>query len=185
MSQDESFPSAGRYVAVVFLELAAFRSALDSLVEGGFDPAGISVLGDYDAVQDHFGGRIPEASEIADRPDAPRESLDTQSSVHRALNVIGETLAAIGLLGASAAAFAVGGPVGVAVGVGADTEATVEGTLERFVEKNLSARYKESLGTGGLVAWVHVYSQDEQEKAEKILKEAGGHHVHAVEAGQG
>jgi hypothetical protein len=182
MPEEDSYPNSGRYVAVVFFDLKSFRSALDALLEGGFDPAGISVLGEYDAVQDHFGGKIPDAAKIADRPDTPRESLDTQTAVHRAMTIIGETLAAIGVMGASAAAYAVGGPVGVAVGIGADTETTVEKTLDRFVETSLANRYKESLATGGLVAWVHVYDTDRQAKAEQILGKAGGHHVHAVDA---
>ena len=181
MAETDDYPRSGRLVAAIFHDMARFRAAVDALVGAQVDPARISILGPHEAVQDHFAGRVPEASELADRPDTPRESLDDQTAVHRALRIVGETAAAIGLMGATAAAYAVGGPVGVAIGVGADTEASVEGTLERFVDQGNLARYKQSLADGGLVLWVQVFSAEEQGRAAELLTGAGGEGVHAVE----
>ena len=181
MPTSSDYPRSGRLVAAVFHDADSFRGAITALVSADFDPAQISILAPHEAVRDHFGGQMPSAEVLANRPDTPRESLDTQTAVHRFFNLIGETVAAIGLFGAAAAAYAVGGPVGVAVGVGADADATVEGTLERYVESGSVARYKESLEAGGLVLWVEVHGAEDEDRATDLLKQAGGEQVHAVD----
>lgn len=181
MAISPDFPNSGRLVAAIFHDADSFRAAITELVSADFDPAQVSILAPHEAVRDHFGGQVPTADVLADRSDTPRESLDNQTAVHRFFNLIGETVAAIGLFGAAAAAYAVGGPVGVAIGVGADADATVEGTLERYVESGSVARYRESLEAGGLVLWVEVHAVEDEDRAAVLLKQVGGKQVHSVD----
>jgi hypothetical protein len=89
----------------VFDEASAFRRELRALLRAGFDWTAITVLAENGTVSDHFGGRIPEAAELADRPHTPREDLYSGGALSAAIHFIAETVSTIGT---------VGGPVGLA-----------------------------------------------------------------------
>lgn len=166
-----------RTVAAVFHDVAAFEGALDALMAAGFDASAISILGSHQALVDHF-GEIPAPEELADAPDTPRDSLDTENTLHRAIDIIGDTLATISEIGAAAAAYAVGGPVGIASGAADTTDRTVEGLLSGYVDGRYRERFEENVRDGGLVCWVHAGDADGAARAAQVLSDAGGEHVH-------
>ncbi len=168
------------YVAAVFQDVDGFRNALGSLVSAGFPAANISILGEHQAVADHFGGAIPAASELADRLDTPREPIDDEQTLEKAVRVLGESLSMIGTIGAAGIAYAVGGPVGVAVGTGAAAETKVEDVLLNRVDRHYSERFEQGIRDGGLVCWVHAQNENEAQRAQEVLKNAGGSEVHSV-----
>lgn len=178
----QSYPKGGRYVAGVFRDAGAFKQALADLLARGFDRAVVSVLANHATLRDHFDGAIPAAEELADRPDTPREDLDTEGAVDTAIRFLAEGISILGVIGAAGAAYAVGGPVGVAAGAGAATEATLEGALSRTVDTAYTERYERSVRDGGVVCWVHAYSAVEAHAAREILAEHGGEHVHERDA---
>ena len=167
-------------VAAVFDDAAKFKDALQDLVHAGFDHDRISILAAHDDVAAHFGGEVPEARQLEDRRDAPRESLDVQHRIQSAIHALGEVVGSLAMVAAAGAAYAVGGPVGVASVAGEQTEESVEGTLERFVDTQYAERYRETLADGGLVCWVAVAGAAEARKAQGLLEAAGGADVHTV-----
>ena len=169
-----------RSVVGVFGDAAAFEHALDSLLKAGFDAAEISVLGDHQAIVDHF-GRVPRPSVLTDSPDTPREALDTETTLHKAIDVIAGTLAVIGEVGAAAAAYAVGGPVGVSAKLADLTDSTVENMLSGYVDSSYHERFEQNVKDGGVICWVHVSGARRATKATRILTDAGGKHVHETE----
>ena len=54
-----------RCVVGIFREVAAFERALDGLLKAGFEASTISVLGNHQAIVDHF-GRVPRPDEMTD-----------------------------------------------------------------------------------------------------------------------
>ena len=168
------------FVAAIFHDLDPFKQALSALLAAGTEPANISVLGEHQAVLDHFGGIVPDAKDLADRLDSPREPLDMEQAVERAVRLIGEGLSIIGTIGAAGLAYAVGGPVGIAVGAGAAAETKVDDILLDYVDRSYSERFEQSIRDGGLVCWVHARNADEADAVSGILSGNGGTEVHCV-----
>ncbi len=155
--------------------------ALDGLLKAGFDASAISVLGSHQAIVDHF-GRVPEPDEMTDARDTPREALDTEVTLHKAIDFIAGTLAMISEVGTAAAAYAVGGPVGVEAGSADLTDATVESVLSRYVDNSYRERFEQNVRDGGMICWVHTPGDDAVAAASQILSAAGGQHVHETES---
>lgn len=169
-----------RRIVGVFRDTAAFERALDGLLKAGFDAASISVLGSHQAILDHF-GRVPRPREMTDAPDTPREALDTETTLHKAIDVIASTLAVIGEVGAAAAAYAVGGPVGVSAKLADLTEGTVESVLSGYVDGSYHERFEQNVRDGGVICWVHASNPDQAATATRVLTDAGGQHIHETD----
>jgi hypothetical protein len=169
-----------RSIVGIFREVAAFERALDGLLKAGFDASTISVLGDHQAIIDHF-GRVPRPDEMTDAADTPREALDTEVALHKAIDFIAGTLALISEVGAAAAAYAVGGPVGVAAGSADLADTTVDSVLSGYVNGSYHERFEENVRDGGTICWVHTADDSEAAAATKVLAAAGGEHIHETE----
>ena len=178
MSTSQSGP---RHVAAIFDTATAFEQALDRLQEAGIETDAISILGAHGALKDHFGDAIPPVEVLADRRDTPREGLDVQRGVAKAIHALGEGLATIGMIGMTGIAYAVGGPVGLASMVSDETEASVENAIDRHVGEHYREQYKEAVGDGGLVMWVAVQDTAGEKHVTKLLEAADGTHIHAVD----
>ncbi len=181
MAKDDAKGTTGdHYLVAVFDDAAAFRGGLQALLSARFDRARISVLAEHRIVADRFGGTIPPGSELADRPETPREDLDTEGALHKAIDVIAEGVSLIGMVGTAAMAYVLGGPVGVATGIGSSTEATVAGVLQSHVDDSYKERFAESVRDGGVVCWVHVHGPVEDQAARRALLENGAGDVHEI-----
>jgi len=180
MATRDGEAAAARSVTAIFHDAHAFTAALGALLDAGFDRSAISVLADHDAVMDHF-GRMPEPGEMADRADTPREDLDTEGALHRAIRFIAETAAIVGEIGVAGAAFAVGGPVGAASGAATATDLSLGDVFGRYIDRRYRERFEESVRDGGVVCWVHVRGDAEREAATAALMKSGGEHVHTVD----
>lgn len=167
-------------VVGVFREVAAFERALDRLLKAGFEASAISVLGSHKEIIDQF-GRIPRPNEMTDNPHTPRETLETESALHKAVDVIAGTLALISEVGAAAAAYAIGGPVGVAAASADLTESTIDHVLSGYIDDSYREQFEENLRDGGLICWVLTPDDKAAVAAARILALAGGHYVHEAE----
>lgn len=167
-------------IVCTFHDVAGFEQALRGLLKAGFDAGAISVLGSHDAIVEHF-GRVPQPEELADAPDTPREALDTERAVRKAVEFIAETLALVTEVGTAAAAYAVGGPVGVAAGSADMAELNVENVLSRFVDSGYHERFEQNVRDGGLICWVHTTGKRSIGKARKALEAAGGTQIHQTD----
>jgi len=180
MSAKAAIPEEGHYVVGVFHDADAFVKTLGALLRADFDRAAISILADHGAVRDHF-GRIPDPAEMADRADTPREDLDTEGALHKAIRFIAETAAIIGEIGAAGAALAVGGPIGAATAAATTTDASVGDVFSRYVDGRYRSRFEASVRDGGVVCWVHVRNPKERDAAAARLSSGGGKDVHEVD----
>ncbi len=169
-----------RSVAGIFRDVAAFERSLDGLLKAGFDASTISVLGSHQAIVDHFGW-VPRLKEMADSPDTPREALDTEVALHKAIDFIAGTLALISEVGAAAAAYAVGGPVGVAAGSADLIDTTVDSVLSGYVDDSYRERFEQNVRDGGMICWVHTPRDDAVAAASQVLAAAGGKYIHETE----
>lgn len=181
MSDANDYPTTGRHVVGVFHSVDDFKQAARALRTAGFDRAAVSVLAGHDMVADHFDGEIPAPEDLADRPDTPREDLDTEDAIDDVIGFVARGLSTIGGVLVTGAAFAVGAPVGIATGTGMVTEATVEDALSDRVHADYADRFEQSVRDGGLVCWVHVYDAGREKAALAALREQGADHVHAVD----
>lgn len=166
-----------RSVVCVFHDVAGFERALDALLKAGFEAGEISILGSHQDIVDHF-GRVPRPEEMTDAPGTPRESLETEAALHKAIDFISDALALVSEVGAAAAAYAVGGPVGVAAGSADLTDRTVEKILSGYVDDNYRERFEANVRDGGLICWVRASDDAAAIEAARVLAGAGGSHVH-------
>lgn len=169
-----------RSIVGIFREVAAFERALNGLLKAGFDASAISVLGSHQAIVDHF-ERLPQRNELIDAPDTPREALDTEAALHKAIDFIAGTLALISEVGAAAAAYAVGGPVGVAAGSADLIDTTVDSVLSGYVDDSYRERFEQNVRDGGMICWVHTPGDDAVAAASQVLAAAGGKYIHETE----
>jgi len=175
MASDEK-----RSVVCVFHDVAGFEGALKGLLKAGFDASAISVLGRHDEIVDHF-GQVPRPEEMSDAADTPRETLETEVALHKAIDYLSDALALISEVGAAAAAYAVGGPVGVAAGSADLTETTVDNILSGFVDGNYRGRFEQSVRDGGLICWVQTPDDATAAAAVRLLEAAGAGQIHQTE----
>ncbi len=164
-------------VVGVFDNVNAFIEAMEKLVEAGHRRNDISILGNHQAILDHF-GTLPGVEELADRMDTPRESLEVHDSVRDVIDFLSDSMAVIAQIGTAAAAFAVGGPIGVSTGAAAETDENLGGFLGRISDEHWRHRLEQSARDGGIVCWVRADSGTTAGNAEKTLKAAGASHIH-------
>lgn len=173
-------PSKECLVVGVFESVDGFSRALEELVAGGYRRSDISILGDHQSIIDHF-GTMPDVDELADRMDTPRDSLESHETLGEMIGFLSDSMAVIAQIGTAAAAFAVGGPIGVSTGAAAETEENLGGFLERISDEHWRHRLERSAQDGGIICWVRADNSDAAEKAEKILADAGGGHIHRTD----
>ena len=174
--------AATHRVAGIFRDLAQFEAAVGALREAGFGEAQISVLGSADALHEEYGHHVPPAEALADRADAPRETLESEGALKQVMHFLGETAATISMLVVAGAAFFVGGPIGVAAQASTRTDLSVEAALDGFIDDAYAVRFKQNLSDGALVCWVDAPDAEAMIAAVKILEASGGDHVHEVPA---
>jgi hypothetical protein len=175
--------AATHRVAGIFRDLGQFEAAVDALHDAGFADSQISVLGSAAALHEEYGRHVPPAEDLADRPDAPRETLESESALKQVLHFLGETAATISLLVVAGAAFFVGGPIGVASQASDCTDLSIEASLDGFIDDAYAVRFKQKQTEGGLVCWVDAVDAETMIAAVKLLETAGADHVHEVPAG--
>jgi hypothetical protein len=170
-------------IAGIFTNVSQFESAVHALRDAGFAEAQISVLGSAAALHEEYGRHVPPPEELADRADAPRETIEAEGALKQVMHFLGETAATISMLAVAGAAFFVGGPIGVAAQASTRTDLTVEAALDGFVDDAYAVRFRQNLTEGGLVCWVDAADAEAMIAAIKILEAGGGDHVHEVQSG--
>lgn len=181
MQEDQNATAGECVVVAAFDSIAKFASALDGLVAAGFRQTEISILGDHQALIDHF-GHIPSVDELIERLDTPRESLADESAMRDVFRFVSESLAVVAEIGTAAAAYAVGGPIGVAAGAPTVTEHSLNDFLEDYSDSRLKRHLEENVRDGGIVCWVHAHTREQADRAVAALEGAGGGHIHRIRA---
>ena len=139
-----------------------------------------------DAVREKLGTTYVPAEEFADVPDAPREAFVARRELTLALTGAAGILTFIGATAAAFGVVASGGALALVVAAAAAGGAATAGgagaliaPLSREQAKELQAQ----MAAGGLVLWVRVRSPQQEEKAQRILKDHGAEavRVHEIE----
>jgi outer membrane lipoprotein SlyB len=174
-----------REASAVFDKAQELQAAAEQLLGAGFTHADISVLGSEAALRAKFGGKVPNASELAANPDTPRAALVSSGARTEGLAAIAGIPVYVGGAGAAAVAALEGATAlataGAAVGVG-----LAAGALGLYVEHRMAKRHSDQidkhLKNGGLVLWVRTDDSSKEMDALKLLRKSGAQdiRVHTV-----
>ncbi len=176
-----------REVAGVFRSHAALEAAVKALLLEGFDRADIDLMASVDAVREKLGDiyvapeALPEVPGIPRREFVARDDKATLvAGIASILSYVGATAAAIGVV-ASGGALALA--LAAAAAGGAATGALGLALVHRILGQEPGDEIQHALDMGGLVVWVRVRSLQQEEAAQKILREHGGEavRVHEIE----
>jgi hypothetical protein len=187
---DTSAEDTTREASAVFDGAAALQSAVDDLLEAGLPRACLSVLGSDEAIRAKFGGKIPDAHDLAENPDTPRGNFVSSDAHAEGIAALAGIPVYVGGAGAAAIAALEGATIvataGAALGVG-----LAAGALGRYLARRMEKRHAheidEHLQHGGLVLWVRVDDEVQEAKALKALRENGAKdiHLHTVRLPEG
>lgn len=175
-----------REAAGIFDARDALDAAVDALLLAGFDRSQIDLMASVEAVRDKLGDVYVAPEELPDVPGVPRRAYVAREDVAiplaataGILTYVGATAAALGVVASGGAlALAVAAAIaGGAVGSGAGT------LLARFIGREEAKELEEQMAAGGLILWVRVRSPEQEEKAQRILKDHGAEavRVHEIE----
>jgi len=174
-----------REASAVFDTSAALQAGVDALLEASFTRDDLSVLGSEEAIRAKFGGKVPDASELAESADTPRGTFVSSDSRSEGLAAAAGIPVYIGGAGAAAVAALEGATIivtaGAAIGVG-----LAAGALGLYVANRMEKRHSDQIDKhlkhGGLVLWVRTDDKAREVKALKVLRKNGARdiRVHTV-----
>ncbi|MBK3800688.1 hypothetical protein GAY33_15835 [Azospirillum brasilense] len=175
-----------REVAGVFRSPDALDAAADALLRGGFDRADIDLMAHPDTIREKLGGVYAPAEELADVPDVPRRAYIAHEDVATTTALVAGVLSYVGAAAAALGVVASGGTLALALAAAAAGGAA-GGGVGALISRALGAERARELETlmavGGLVLWVRVRTPEQEEKAQRILREhsAEAVRVHEIE----
>lgn len=171
-------------VAAVFHDVAALENAVEKLTAAGFGDGDFNIMGTDETIREKLADGFMAVEEVADDPRVPRRAFIPRPTRRLfeagAIGVPAFLLGMAGLAGviATGGAAALGLAVlGASGALGATLGAALAGVMEEHHAKTLA----EAMEGGGIVLWVRASTPEAQETAIRVLKEAGGDHVHAHE----
>ena len=174
-----------REVVGVFPDETAFLAAVDDLLERGFDRADLSVLGHGRNAKVGFDRLARGAASLADDGNIPRAALVTPEAISQAkAAAIGLPLYA-GTLGGLLAVVATGGtlafaiPVAVAGGLAGSGLGAIGA---RVVGRAHRRDIEDQVAAGGILLWARTDTPEREERAQRLMKRAGGKSVHVHQA---
>lgn len=157
------------------------ESAIDELLEAGFDRADISLLAGHTAVEDKLGHMYQKVSDLEDDAEVPREAYVSKESVGAAEGALFGSLAYVGAVAAAGAIVASGGTLAavIAAAAAAGGVGGVIGTvLAGWLDLHHANYLAEQLDRGGLLLWVRTWNKDQEKRAQEILGKHSAHDVH-------
>lgn len=173
-----------REVAGVFRSPDALDAAADALLRAGFDRADIDLMAHPDTIREKLGGVYAPAEELADVPDVPRHAFVAHEDVATTTALVAGTLSYIGAAAAALGVVASGGTLALALAAAAAGGAA-GGGVGALISRVLGAERARDLETlmaaGGLVLWVRVRTSDQEDKAQRTLREHGAEAVRVHE----
>jgi hypothetical protein len=178
-----------REVTGVFRSLDALRAAGADLLLAGFDRSDVNVIAPPDEVRSKLGAAaayIP-AEELADMPRVPRQPLFADDDIGNFKAVVASTLGSLAaVLTALVVVLSGGSPV--RIGVTAVLVGLAVGGIGLVVAPKLFGQDKfkgleHLLAARGIVIWVRVRSNAQEDRAREILAAHGANavRIHEIE----
>ena len=173
-----------REAVAVFHDHKTFQSAVDDLLNAGFDYCDISLLAGEKAVEQKLGHLYEKVSELEDDPNVPRVAYADRDSLVEGRAALAGGLGYIGAVAAAGAIVATGGTLAVAIAgaVIAGGSGGVIGTLgARWLGRDRAKDVETQLEKGGLLLWVRLRDKEVERKALQILSRLSADDVHVHE----
>ncbi|HEV2301404.1 MAG TPA: hypothetical protein VGR91_07530 [Stellaceae bacterium] len=161
MSEAASTPAAVREAVASFPDRAHFRAAVSGLLAAGFASSDLSVLASHDA--------LATAGEAAGE-----EAKLVPAGLGDELKYIGPlTIAGIILISGGPIAATVAALVGAGLG-----GAALKELFDRYTAPRHAEDFTAALAAGAALLWARCEDRDSENRALRIMSEAGGRNVH-------
>jgi hypothetical protein len=168
----------------VFHDREALESAVEDLLDAGFDRSEISLLAGEQAIEQKLGHAYRKVQELEDDDAVPRAAFVGDHSL--ALGRVGMIggLAYIGATVAAGAVVASGGALAatiVAAAIVGGGGGLLGGWLARLLGRDRAENLQRQLDHGGLLLWVALRDEGQEGRAVAILRQNGADDVHVHE----
>ena len=165
----------------IFKEVEFLESAIDDLMEHGFDRSDLSLLASEEAIDAKIGHNYIKVNELEDNSNVPRTAYVARESLGAGEGVlIGAPMYVVACTAAGVVA-AAGGPLTaliLAAIAGGGGGALIGAILARLVGQNYSKKIEQQLERGGLILWIRTWSDDQKKKALDILAKHSAEDIH-------
>lgn len=171
-------------VGAVFSQEALETMAVE-LMEAGIDRNDIDLMADWNTVIDKLGLTYPDADQVPDLPDLPRRRLATRDEDATLTGTVFGTLVATGALVAGVPVVASGGALAAVLAASA-VGGGIGAALASKIRKVLTAdadpdAIEHDISRGGIVVFVRVDNEEQEQRAMEIMRRNGAHNVHVHE----
>ncbi len=170
-----------REVVGIFHEPDDLQAAIDELLSSGVDRAELSLLAGEHAVEKSLGHKYRKVGELADDPVIPRAAYVSTEAVGWAEGGLIGGLLYVGATLAAGIVLVSGGPLAAGIAAAAVTGgggALIGSVLARWVGHHHAQHLQDQLEHGGLLLWVRTWSDEEEKRAARILRNHAGDNVH-------
>ncbi len=171
-----------REVVGVFDDVGSLEDAAQALMSQGFDRNLLSLLAGEQAVNAKYAGRMVRVEQLEDDPTTPRIAYVDRDTLGVGQGALIGGLFYLGAMAATGAVLVSGlaGPLIVAAMAGGGLSG---GALGGFLAKRLGRETGQKIASevdrGGLLLWVRAEPGEVEERAIRIMTEAGARDVHA------
>lgn len=173
-----------REVVAVFHDAEKLEAAADELAKAGFPQSRLNVIGDQETVANRLGHHYESVEVMEDDPRVPQRAFVFRSDRLTAETAIFGLPMYIGAMGGALLVVASGGALATVLlaaaaggAVGGGLGGMLAGAIGKAHAEQLEARLRE----GGILFWVAVRDDREENIATGILERLGGTDVHAHE----
>lgn len=181
-TDDSPYQYEVREVVGTFENALSFEDAIEELEVSGMDRADISMLASQKSVEEKLGHLYHKTSELGDEGRVPQAIFASHHEIAEGKAAIVGIPAYIGGSGAGIAIVASGGTLAIAALVaaaGAAAGAGIGALFAHAVGEHHAQTLREHLTAGGLLLWVRVHNDAQEESAIAVLTRSGGKSVHA------
>lgn len=158
------------------------ESAVDELLNSGFDRAELSLLASEAAVAEKLGGYFRPASDMADDPAVPRTAFVSTAAIGDAEGGLIGGLAYLGAVVAVGAVVMSGGAMAAAIAaaiLAGGTGGLIGSALARWVGHHHADYLHNQIENGGLLLWVRAWNAADEGRAREIVAKHAADMVHS------
>lgn len=166
-------PETIREAVGIFHDPDSLEKAVDELESKGFDRAEISLLARDEAVEQKLGHRYEKVSDLKDSPETPRRAYVDKTMITEAESGLVGGLFYVGAVAAAGATVATGGSLPLILGAtlaAGGAGGAIGGALAKVVGHEESKEIEAQLERGGLLLWVKLREDQQDETALQALR---------------